>query len=47
MGREGEYEKGFVEQGIYVTRNTVIDSFATAVKDNYEYHDEAARNVDF
>ncbi len=34
-------------EGIYVTGNTVIDSFATTVKDNYEYHNKAVRDVDF
>lgn len=34
-------------KGIYVTGNTVIDSFTTTVKDYYEYHDELIRKVDF
>ena len=41
LAREG------VEHNVFVTGNTVIDAFATTVKDGYQFREEVLRTVDF
>lgn len=40
-------EREGICKNVYVTGNTVIDAFATTVRDGYEFRDEALRQVDF
>lgn len=35
-----------ITTGVYVTGNTVIDAFATTVRDDYEYKDEDLKQID-
>lgn len=41
LAREG------IEKGVFVTGNTVIDAFATTVRDGYQFKSPALRDVDF
>lgn len=36
-----------VEGAVHVTGNTVLDAFATTVREGYTFHDQALREVDF
>lgn len=36
-----------VKKNIIVTGNTIIDSFAYTVKENYKFHDDKINNIDF
>lgn len=36
-----------VEGAVHITGNTVLDAFATTVREDYTFHDQALREVDF
>ena len=47
LNKENLLREGVNEKSIYVTGNTVIDALKTTVREDYIFHDEKLRSIDF
>lgn len=47
QNKDNLLKEGVLEENIFITGNTVIDALKTTVNDNYEFQNEALKNLDF